>query len=208
MTDKIDFLGHSSIRINADEIIYVDPFNLNDNETLADIIFITHSHYDHFSKEDILSIKKDTTKIIITSDLYDEVTSLGFTSNNIISVSPNNTYSVDDISFDTIPAYNVNKNFHKKENNWVGYVIHINDISYYIAGDTDMTEEAKLVKCDVVFLPVGGTYTMDYMEASILANTIKPKIVIPIHYGKIVGTIEDANKFKERIDKDINCIIF
>ena len=208
MTDKIDFLGHSSIRINADEIIYVDPFNLNDNETLADIIFITHSHYDHFSKEDILSIKKDTTKIIITSDLYDEVTSLGFTSNNIISVSPNNTYSVDDISFDTIPAYNVNKNFHKKENNWVGYVIHINDISYYIAGDTDMTEEAKLVKCDVAFLPVGGTYTMDYMEASILANTIKPRIVIPIHYGKIVGTIEDANKFKERIDKDINCIIF
>lgn len=207
MIDKIDFLGHSSIRINAEVVVYIDPFNLSDNETLADLIFVTHSHYDHFSKEDILSIKKESTKIIITSDLYDEVIKLGFSDDNIISVSPNNTYSVNDISFDTIPAYNINKNFHKKENNWVGYVIHINDISYYIAGDTDMTDEAKLVKCDVAFLPVGGTYTMDYMEASILANTIKPKIVIPIHYGKIVGSVEDANKFKEKIDKDIECII-
>ena len=207
MIDKIDFLGHSSIRINNKDIIYIDPFNLNNTNIKADIIFITHSHYDHFSKEDIKSIKDDNTKIVITNDLYDEVLELGFSDNNIIMVTPNNTYNINDISFTTIPAYNINKNFHRKESNWVGYIITINNISYYIAGDTDITEENKKVRCDVAFLPIGGTFTMDYNEASELANIIKPKIVIPIHYGKIVGSMEDAYKFKDKIDKDIECII-
>ena len=205
MIENIECLGHSTIKINGDKIIYIDPFNIKENYKDADIIFITHSHYDHFSKEDILKVKKESTKIIVPEDLYSEVTSIGF--NNIMTVLPNNSYSVDNIKFRTIPAYNTNKNFHPKENKWVGYILDIDDLKYYIAGDTDITIENKDVVCDIAFLPIGGVYTMDYIEASKLANTIKPKIVIPIHYGSIVGTKSDALKFKELIDSGIECKI-
>ncbi len=99
------------------------------------------------------------------------------------------------IEFTTVPAYNTNKQFHPKENEWVGYIIEIKGIKYYIAGDTDITEENKKVKCDVAFVPVGGTYTMNFKEAAYLINEIKPKIAVPIHYGGIVGTNQDATNF-------------
>ena len=120
---------------------------------------------------------------------------------------PNNNYIIDNIKFNTIPSYNLNKNFHPIDNNWVGYVIEIDNIKYYIPGDTDLTEETKEVKCDILFVPIGGTYTMDYKEAASLTNTIKPKIVIPMHYGRIVGNKEDADKFKELVGNDITCKI-
>ena len=99
--------------------------------------------------------------------------------------------------------YHINKAFHPKENGWVGYIIEIEGISYYIAGDTDITKENKKVKCDVAFVPVGGTYTMDFKEAGELINEIKPKIAIPIHYGSIVGTKEDAINFSKLINHEI-----
>ena len=89
----------------------------------------------------------------------------------------------------------------------MGYIFNINNYKYYIAGDTDITEENKKVICDVAFLPIGGIYTMDYKEASILANIIEPRIVVPIHYGTIVGNIEDAYKFKELLNDSIRCEI-
>ena len=107
----------------------------------------------------------------------------------------------------TIPAYNTNKNFHPKDNKWVGYIINLDNTTYYIAGDTDKTPENKQVKCDVAFVPIGGTYTMNTFEAAELVNEIKPKVVVPIHYGLIVGTKEDAINFKNLIDKDIECNI-
>ena len=124
---------------------------------------------------------------------------LGFKEENIITVEPNKSYTVDNIKFKTIPAYNINKNFHPKENKWVGYIIYLDDISYYIAGDTDITEENKQVKCDVAFVPIGGTYTMTAKEAAELINIIKPKIAVPTHYGLIVGTKEDEEIFKRLI---------
>ena len=207
MINNIKCLGHSSIRINNDKIIYMDPYNIKENNNDADIIFITHSHYDHFSKEDINKIKKDNTIIVVTEDIYNNVLELGFNESNIIKVLSNNNYSIDNIKFNTIPSYNINKNFHLLVNNWVGYLIEINDIKYYIPGDTDLTNESKNVECDILFVPIGGTYTMNYEEAASLTNTIKPKIVIPIHYGSIVGNKEDAYRFKELIDKDIECKI-
>ena len=114
---------------------------------------------------------------------------------------------VEEIKFETIPAYNTNKTFHPKENGWVGYIIIINGIRYYIAGDTDITEENKQVKCDVAFVPVGGTYTMDFKEAASLINEIKPKIAIPIHYGSIVGTEQDAIDFIRLLHPEIKGII-
>ena len=112
-----------------------------------------------------------------------------------------------EINFKTIPAYNTNKQFHPRENNWVGYLIELNNITYYIAGDTDITEENKKIKCDIAFVPVGGTYTMDFKEAANLINIIKPKIAIPIHYGCIVGNKEDGINFSKLLNNDIKCKI-
>lgn len=206
MLDNIIWLGHSTIKIKDNKTIYFDPFNINSNYNDADIIFITHNHYDHFSKEDILKCIKSDTKIIITEDLYNN-TSEFINKNNIIKVKPNNSYNLDKIKFTTIPAYNINKPFHPKDNNWVGYLLELNNIIYYIAGDTDITEDNKKIKCDIAFLPIGGKFTMDYQEAAQLANIIKPKTVIPIHYGSIIGTKEDAILFKNNIDKEIECLI-
>ena len=208
MLENIKCLGHSTIKMISDnKVIYFDPYNIKLEYKDADIIFITHSHYDHFSEDDINKIKKENTKIVITKDIYDNVLKLGFLKDNIIVVTPNNNYQIDNINFNTIPAYNIDKSFHPKNNNWVGYIFNINNYKYYIAGDTDITEENKKVICDVAFLPIGGVYTMDYKEASILANIIEPRIVVPIHYGTIVGNIEDAYKFKELLNDNIRCEI-
>lgn len=207
MLNNIKWLGHSTIKISGNKTIYIDPYNIKENFNDADMIFITHNHYDHFSKKDLKKCINKNTRIIITEDLYEESINLGFVKDQITVVLPNNNYAVEDIKFCTVPAYNINKQFHLKDNNWVGYIININNIQYYIAGDTDLTNESKNVKCDIAFLPVGGTYTMDYKEASILANEIQPKIVIPIHYGTIVGTKEDAIKFKANINSNIECKI-
>ena len=203
MLDNIEVLCHSAIRINKGKIIYVDPFHLEKQYNDADIILITHSHYDHFSKEDIEKVKKDDTKIYITKDLLEETKSIGFVEDNIVTINPNEIYYEDDIEINTIRAYNINKQFHPKENNWVGYILKIQGFTYYIAGDTDITEENRKVNCDVAFAPVGGTYTMTANEAAVLVNEIKPKIAVPVHYGEIVGSKEDGQRFVEKLENGI-----
>ena len=208
MLKGIECLGHSTIKINKNnKIIYIDPYNISDGINDADYIFITHNHYDHFSEEDIKKVKNNETIIIITEDLYTNTLKSGFNGMNIITVKPNENYQVEGIKFSTIPAYNKNKTFHPKENNWVGYIIELEGSKYYIAGDTDITEENKKVKCDVAFVPVGGTYTMDFKEAAHLINEIKPKIAVPIHYGSIVGTKQDATDFVKLLHPNIKGII-
>lgn len=203
MLENIEVLIHSSIRINKEKVIYIDPFKINKNYLDADIIMITHDHFDHYSEEDIEKVKKEDTTIVIPEILLKKVLEKGFTRNNIVTVKPNEKYSVKGINFETIPAYNVNKQFHPKENNWVGYILEINECRYYIAGDTDITEENKKVLCDVAFVPIGGTYTMTFKEAAELINQIKPKIAIPIHYGSIVGTKNDAENFIKMLKPEI-----
>ena len=203
MLENIQVLYHSSIKINKEKVIYMDPFKIEDDCHDADIIFITHSHYDHYSEEDIKKIIKEDTKIIVTSDLKEKTENI-INSENVIVVQPNEKYCVEQISFETIPAYNTNKQFHLKQNNWVGYVIELNGLKYYIAGDTDITDENKTVKCDVAFVPVGGTYTMTAKEAADLVNIIKPKIAVPIHYGSVVGTKQDAIDFVNLLDERID----
>lgn len=206
MLEGIQCLGHSTIKFNKQgKIIYIDPFKIENNMNDADIIFITHSHYDHFSVEDINKVKKDDSIIIATEDLYTNILKLGFSMANILMVKPCNQYQIEGIKFLTIPAYNIEKKFHPKENDWVGYIIELEGVKYYIAGDTDVTEENLNVSCDVAFVPVGGTYTMNYEEAAGLINKIKPKLAVPIHYGSIVGTAQDAEEFKKLICGDVEC---
>ena len=208
MIENVELLCHNSIRIEKDKIIYIDPFKIKKELHDANIIFVTHNHYDHFSKEDILKINNNEAIYVVTKDIENELLNIGINKEKIMIVEPYKRYSIGDIRFETIPAYNLEKEFHKKEDNWVGYIIEINGIRYYVAGDTDITEENKKVKCDVAFVPIGGTYTMNYTEAAKLINKIKPKIVIPTHYGDIVGEKEDGEKFLKEIKKEIECKLF
>lgn len=207
MLENIEVLYHSSIRINKEKTIYIDPFKIDRNYNDADIVFITHDHYDHYSEEDIDKVINENTTIIIPEELLTKLLRKGINKNAIITVEPNKNYMVQGIKFETISAYNTNKTFHPKENGWVGYIIIINGIRYYIAGDTDITEENRRVKYDVAFVPVGGTYTMDFKEAAQLINEIQPKIAVPIHYGSVVGTKQDATDFIKLLHPSIKGII-
>lgn len=207
MLENIEVLYHSSIRISKDKIIYIDPFRINKNYNDADIVFITHDHYDHYSEEDIDKVITKNTTIVIPEQLLTKLLRKGIRRNSIITVESNKEYMVQGIKIETMPAYNINKTFHPKENDWVGYIITINGIRYYIAGDTDITEENRKVKCDVAFVPVGGTYTMDAKEAAQLINEMRPKIAVPIHYGSVVGTEQDAVDFIKLLDETIKGVI-
>jgi L-ascorbate metabolism protein UlaG (beta-lactamase superfamily) len=196
MIDNIELFAQSALKIKwHNKNIYFDPFKINNNYNDADYIFITHAHYDHFSKDDILKVKTNNTKIIIPNDLLKECSNF-FTLEKIMVVEPNKKYQIDDIEFETTYAYNLNKQFHKKEYGWVGYILNLDNV-IYVAGDTDFVPELENIKCDIACVPIGGTYTMDKFEASNLIKAIKPKYVIPIHYETIVGSKMDALEFKD-----------
>ena len=202
MLKGIEINCHSSIKISKGKTIYVDPFKIEKQSNDTDIILVTHDHYDHFSPEDIEKVIKEDTIIVVPKT----VKTLSKMKNTVL-VEPNNVYEVKGIRIETIPAYNIKKQFHPKDNQWVGYIIEIENIRYYVAGDTDVIPENKQVKCDVAFIPVGGTYTMNYEEAAELVNVIKPKMAVPTHYGDIVGEKNDGEKFKKLLNKDIECKI-
>lgn len=207
--EGIYVLKHNSIKIEKNVTIYIDPFQIDIPKHDADIILCTHSHYDHFSPEDIKKVANESTVIVTTEDCKNEADKIGFIEENIYYTKPYDEFEYEGIKISSIPAYNKNKEFHPKNKNWVGYILDIKGTKYYIAGDTDATKEASQVECDVAFLPVGGTYTMDYIEAADLARKIQPEYVIPTHYGSIVGEPEDGMQFKSLIDgKEIKCEIY
>ena len=195
MLEDIEVLYHSCIRMNKEKMIYIDPYHIEKNYNDADMIFITHDHYDHYSEEDIDKVRKNNTIFIVPENLLNKLIKKGINDENIITLDPGDAENIDGIKVEAIHSYNIDKPFHPKENNWLGYVIEIDGVRYYIAGDTDITEENKNIKCDVAFVPVGGTYTMNFSEAAQLINIIKPKIAVPIHYGSVVGTKQDATDF-------------
>ena len=205
----INVLKHSSIRISKGKIIYIDPFQIDIESHDADLILCTHSHYDHFSPRDIKKVANEGTVLMVTEDCVEEARKIGFLDENIVSVKPEESFDYKGILIETVPAYNKFKIFHPRKNNWVGYILTIDEIKYYIAGDTDKTKEACNVECDVAFLPIGGTYTMNYKEAASLCYKIKPKCAIPTHYGSIVGELGYGMEFKKLIvSKDIDVKVY
>ena len=199
MEHSAKVLYHSSIMIG--DKIFVDPYKIK-GEYQAKYIFITHPHYDHYSPEDIDKIVEDDTVFIAPEDVALEIKKRY--KNKVIVVYPNQEFVLDEMKIKTIPAYNVNKNFHKKEYGWVGYVITYQNVTYAILGDCDINEDNKKVKCDVLLIAIGGTFTMDGKEGATLANIIKPKLVVPTHYNAIVGTKENEKDYIENLDKNIN----
>ena len=203
----IEIVCHSAIRIKKDNItIYIDPYNIKGNYNDADYVFITHEHYDHFSPDDIKKVIKPDTIIISVPNVITFSEELQPDKTKLIAVRPNENYDLKNIKFETTVAYNKTKLFHQKSKQWVGYIITINGAKYYIAGDTDDLGELEEIECDVAFVPIGGMYTMDYKAAANLVNAIKPKFAIPTHYGLIIGNKEDAEKFRENVDKDIKVV--
>lgn len=193
---------HSSIRIGD---IYVDPFKIEGVRGDAKYIFITHPHYDHLSIEDIDKIVNGETVFVGPRDVIFELNKRY--NNSCLIVEPGKEYKINDFVFETFPSYNINKKFHPFSNGWVGYVIEVNGVKYTILGDCDLTNEIKSIRCDVLFVPIGGTYTMNAKEASELTNIIRPKLVIPVHYNDVVGGKSDEEEFLRGI-KDIACKVF
>lgn len=194
----------SSVRLSFHKNIYIDPFHLEEELHDADIIFITHSHYDHFSLEDIEKCRNKNTVIVSVGDTYGKLSQI-FDSSHIILVKPEEEFNVLGIPVKITPAYNLDKQYHLKEYEWVGYILIIEDQTYYFMGDTDSLDFMKEIHPDYLFIPIGGKFTMTMEEAVILVNEMKPKVVIPIHYGTIIGEPSLGSDFSKRIDSNIDC---
>ncbi len=195
---KISINTHSSIRIEDKKVIYFDPFEIENEAHDADIIYITHDHYDHFSIDDIRKIEKEDTVYVIPECMYNL---LG--GENVVVVKAGDKTTIEGYETEVIPSYNVNKQFHTKEKNYVGYIVTIDNQRVYVAGDCDANEDNLKISCDIALIPIGGKYTMDYAQAADFINHIKPKIAIPTHYGSIIGEKDDGKKFAELVEKEI-----
>ncbi|MBI5183504.1 MAG: MBL fold metallo-hydrolase [Nitrospinae bacterium] len=190
MVENIKWLGHATFRITGEKKIYIDPWKIKDKDE-ADIILISHSHYDHLSVPDVEKVQGDNSVIITTTDSVSKL------SGKIRTLLPREKVEVDGVIIEGVSSYNVNKKFHPKSNNWLGFIININKKRIYYAGDTDYIPEMRdLMDIDIALLPVGGTYTMTGEEAANAANVFKPRLAIPSHWGDIVGSRKDAESFK------------
>ena len=191
MLENIKWLGHAGFKIEGEKTVYIDPFKIKDTEP-ADIIIVTHEHFDHLSPDDIKKIQTGKTVIVTTPDCYSKV------SGNVKTISPWQNLNVDGIKVEAVPAYNMNKQFHPKSNSWIGVIVTLNGKRIYHAGDTDnIPEMSSLKNIDVALLPVSGTYVMTAEEAAEAASRIMPKVAVPMHYGSIVGTKSDAERFRK-----------
>ena len=205
--DKIQVIKHSCVRIDCGKIIYIDPFLMNGAPHDADIILVTHPHFDHFSIKDIRKVMKEDT--VIAGPKMIAVPCKLLTGKDIIAVTPGQKTMICGINIEVIAAYNTAATRpHKRFLNWVGYVVDTPEGRIYVTGDTDDIPEARAVSCDVLMLPVGGSnYTMTAEEAAALTNAIRPETVIPIHYGALLGGEDAPMNFKAKLDKDIRCEI-
>lgn len=197
MVENIKWLGHDVFQITENNLtIYTDPYKI-DKEKEADLILISHAHYDHCSPDDVKKIQGPNTVIVTTPDCAEKL------EGNIKNVKPGDKINVKGVNIEAVPAYNIGKDFHPKSNGWVGFIFSIGNKTYYFTGDTDYIPEMDTFKeknIDIAFIPVSGTYVMTPEEAVKATKAIKPKIAIPMHYGTLVGSEKDAQYFKEKLE--------
>ncbi len=195
--NKINWLGHDTFRIDGSKTVYFDPYQIKTDKP-ADLILISHDHFDHCSPEDVARVQKDNTVIVTDKDSAKKL------SGDIRIVAPGDHVSVDAVSVDVVPAYNTDKDFHPRENGWLGFIVGIDGVRIYHAGDTDVIPEMNKIETDIALLPVSGTYVMTAEQAAEAAMIIKPRLVIPMHYGAIVGSEEDARKLQTALEGKID----
>lgn len=202
MIDKIlgnlEWLGHDCFRLTTeDKVIYFDPFQLAGELPPADIVFITHEHYDHFSPEDLERVRQDSTIIVTEPD------TAGKLAGQVKTMAPGERIVIESVEIEAVCAYNTNKKFHPRANNWLGFIVTVDGVSIYHAGDTDHIPEMKGLRADIALLPVSGTYVMTAEEAVRAALDIGPQVAIPMHFGAIVGEKSDAERFAEGLQGKI-----
>ena len=191
MLDKIHWLGQAAFCIESEEsTVYIDPYELKRDKPKADVILISHGHFDHCSSYDIEKIYKPDTVIIASAEVRNAL------SLPVRVAKPGAKMTVGNIEIEAVPAYNISKSFHPASDGNLGFVIQFNQIRIYHAGDTDLIPEMSQIKANIVLLPVAGTYTMNAQEAAEAANIINPDIAIPMHWGSVVGSRKDAQDFQ------------
>lgn len=197
---KIHWLGHDCIRLDGSKVVVFDPFQLKASK-LADLILISHDHFDHNSPEDLEKVRKSDSIVVTDNASAQKI------SGDVRIVSPGDSLTVRGVGIEVHPAYNTNKEFHPKSAGMLSFVVTLDGVRYYHAGDTDFIPEMAGLNVDIAFLPVSGTYVMTADEAVQAAKAIKPKIAIPMHYGAIVGSEDDATKFKKALEGQIEVVI-
>lgn len=190
---KIVWLGHDGFRIDANKTVYIDPYQIEEGP-VADLILITHEHFDHCSPDDVAKIQQPGSVIVTEKD------SAAKLSGDVRVVKVGDTLTIDNMTIQAVPAYNTNKDFHPKGNGWLGFIVEVDGVKVYHAGDTDYIPEMKDFNTDIALLPVSGTYVMTADEAVEAALAINPKVAIPMHYGAIVGGGQDAENFKKALE--------
>ena len=200
---ELKWLGHSGFLIKNSKVIYIDPYNIGDNSEKADIVLLTHSHYDHCSYPDIGKIIKEGTKIVASADCQSKINKFKIPI-NIEIVEPGREIDLGSVRIYCFPAYNIDKHFHPRDELWIGYVIKTENVIIYHSGDTDVIPEMNKLtgykqpgKEFIALLAIGGRFTMNAEEAAEAAKIIKPTLAIPMHWGSIIGTEEDAKEFCE-----------
>ena len=194
----LTWLGHASFRLSHDgQTIYLDPWKLTSEPHDADLVLITHPHFDHCDAESVKKVSKATTILVAPKEAIEKLKGEGVTAKAFWLVEPGSQNHLRGIQIQAVLAYNTNKTFHLKESKWVGFLIEWDGVRYYHAGDTDSIPEMKDLHVDVALLPVSGTYVMTAQEAAEAARIINPKVAVPMHYGSLVGSKADAERFKE-----------
>jgi L-ascorbate metabolism protein UlaG (beta-lactamase superfamily) len=201
LLEKIHWLGHDGFRIDAAKTIYIDPFQLQSGVP-ADLVLISHDHFDHCSPDDLKKIQKKDT-VIVT----DKASAAKLAGDRRI-MKPGDKLNVLGFDIEAVPSYNTNKQFHPKADGKLGFILTVDGVRIYHAGDADFIPEMKTIKADIALLPVSGTYVMTADEAVQAALAIQPKVAIPMHYGAIVGAASDARHFAEKLKGKIEVKIF
>jgi L-ascorbate metabolism protein UlaG (beta-lactamase superfamily) len=196
MPIEIKWINHASFRIaSGRSVLYIDPWKIPDAPHDADVVFVSHSHYDHCSPPDIAKVSKGDTSIVAPAETVGKLHAAN-------AIDPGQQTTIKEITVEAVAAYNIGKAFHPKANNWCGAVFTIGGKRIYYAGDTDQVPEMSDLKdVDVALLPVGGTYTLDAAAAAKACQAIGCKAAVPYHWGDIVGSAADAQKFA----KSANC---
>jgi L-ascorbate metabolism protein UlaG (beta-lactamase superfamily) len=201
MSITVLWLGHASFKLSSGgNIVYIDPWKIKESPHDATVVLVSHSHPDHYSAPDIARISGPKTTVVAPADV-------AAGRKEYKSLSPGGQVTVSGIIITGVAAYNPQKQFHPKSNGWLGFIIQMESKRVYYAGDTDITDQMKEIRdIDLALLPVGGTYTMNPAEAAEATRFMKSKTAIPCHWGDIVGSRSDAEKFAKAADCDVQIL--